>query len=56
MAKGTAFVCTECGTTHSKWAGRCDACGAWNTIVEDAGLTAGPAGKSLGKARGARSR
>ncbi len=52
MAKALAYVCSECGATHAKWAGRCDACGAWNTITEDAGLSAGPAAKSLGRARG----
>jgi DNA repair protein RadA/Sms len=28
-------VCSECGTTHAKWAGRCAGCGDWNTLVED---------------------
>jgi DNA repair protein RadA/Sms len=28
--------CTECATTHPKWAGRCPSCGAWNTLVEEA--------------------
>jgi DNA repair protein RadA/Sms len=27
--------CTECGTAHPKWSGRCSACGEWNTLVED---------------------
>jgi DNA repair protein RadA/Sms len=36
MAKAaTAFVCQACGGAHSKWSGRCDACGAWNTLVEE---------------------
>ncbi|MEX5729234.1 DNA repair protein RadA/Sms [Rhodovulum iodosum] len=53
MAKpALQFTCTACGAAHSKWAGRCDACGAWNTLVEEAPLTAGPAAKSLGAARG----
>ena len=30
------FVCQSCGTVHGKWAGRCDACGQWNTLVEEA--------------------
>ncbi len=35
MAKArTQFVCQNCGSTHSKWAGRCDNCGEWNTLVE----------------------
>jgi len=31
----TQFVCQSCGTVHAKWAGRCDACGEWNTLVEE---------------------
>ena len=30
----TFFYCTECGNETPKWAGRCPACGAWNTVVE----------------------
>ncbi|HCQ65055.1 MAG TPA: DNA repair protein RadA [Rhodobacteraceae bacterium] len=52
MAKAQAFTCTECGASHSKWSGRCDACGAWNSIVEDVPLSAGPASKSLGAMKG----
>jgi DNA repair protein RadA/Sms len=29
------FRCTECGAEQPKWAGRCDACGAWNTLAEE---------------------
>ncbi|NAZ35978.1 DNA repair protein RadA [Rubellimicrobium sp. CFH 75288] len=36
MARDRGFVCSECGAGHPKWSGRCDACGAWNTLVEDA--------------------
>ncbi len=36
MAKDkTLFVCQNCGQTYIKWAGRCSACGEWNTIVEE---------------------
>lgn len=36
MAKlKTKFVCQQCGTSYSKWAGRCDNCGQWNTLVEE---------------------
>ncbi|MEY4981796.1 MAG: hypothetical protein RIR62_62, partial [Pseudomonadota bacterium] len=41
-----AFTCTACGAVHRKWAGKCDACGAWNSIVEEAPLSSGP--KALG--------
>ena len=36
------FACTACGAVHSKWAGRCDACGAWNTLAEEGPALAGP--------------
>ena len=30
------YVCQNCGAAQPKWAGRCDACGEWNTMVEEA--------------------
>lgn len=40
MAKSTAqFVCQECGARHTKWAGRCNNCGAWNSLVEELPLS-----------------
>lgn len=33
--KTTRFVCQECGNVTGKWAGKCEACNAWNTIVEE---------------------
>ena len=51
MAKSASrFVCQACGAAHPKWAGRCDACGEWNTLVEEAG-EARPGGA---RARGSR--
>ncbi|HEY2162387.1 MAG TPA: ATPase domain-containing protein, partial [Gemmatimonadaceae bacterium] len=36
MAKTkTAYRCTDCGADHPKWQGRCEACGEWNTLVEE---------------------
>jgi DNA repair protein RadA/Sms len=53
MAKSqSSFTCNACGAVHKKWAGRCDGCGGWNTIVEEAPLTSGPSSKSLGATRG----
>jgi len=31
----SCFVCQSCGSVHSKWAGRCDSCGEWNSLVEE---------------------
>ena len=46
MAKAKSqFVCQSCGTVYSRWQGRCEGCGEWNTIVEeivDSGVGAGP--------------
>ena len=36
MAKRAAsFICQICGAVHSRWQGRCDSCGAWNSIAEE---------------------
>ncbi|MDA3928290.1 MAG: DNA repair protein RadA [Prolixibacteraceae bacterium] len=36
MAKTkTIYVCQQCGVTSPKWAGKCNSCGEWNTIVEE---------------------
>lgn len=29
-----AYVCGDCGADYPKWQGRCDGCGAWNTLAE----------------------
>ena len=34
MKAKTLFYCTECGNEMPKWQGKCPACGAWNTVVE----------------------
>ena len=31
----TRYVCQNCGAAYPKWAGRCDTCGEWNTLVEE---------------------
>ena len=40
------FTCTNCGASTRKWIGKCETCGAWNTLIEEAPLSAGP--KALG--------
>ena len=43
MAKQkTVFYCTACGNESPKWAGRCSACGAWNTMQEHIEKPASP--------------
>jgi DNA repair protein RadA/Sms len=31
----TTFFCQNCGTQAAKWAGKCNSCGEWNTLVEE---------------------
>ncbi|HEY4426784.1 MAG TPA: DNA repair protein RadA [Solirubrobacteraceae bacterium] len=35
MPRKTVHVCSDCGAQEAKWHGRCPACGAWNTLVEE---------------------
>jgi DNA repair protein RadA/Sms len=35
MKPKTVFACQECGAQSSKWLGRCNDCGAWNSLVEE---------------------
>lgn len=37
------FICQNCGSVHSRWAGKCDSCGEWNTLAEE-GLASGIGG------------
>jgi len=35
MAKSRSqFICQQCGASFSKWAGKCENCGEWNSLVE----------------------
>ncbi len=36
------YACQECGASYRKWTGRCEACGAWNAVVEEAPREAAP--------------
>src|SRR5262245_43010343 len=33
--RGPTFVCQNCGAVTGRWQGKCEACGEWNTIVEE---------------------
>ena len=57
MAKSaSSFVCQSCGSTASKWSGRCDNCGEWNTIIEEktSAPVSGAKGASLPKGKASR--
>ena len=44
----TQFVCQTCGNAQPKWSGKCEACGAWNSLVEST-VAASGFGKSKAK-------
>ena len=51
MAKPkTVYVCSQCGAEYPRWAGRCTACGEWNTIEEDVRVTVKPVGGAVRRA------
>jgi len=52
MARRTVnFVCQTCGSSHSRWQGKCDGCGEWNTLAEE-GAALPPAGPGKAARRG----
>lgn len=56
MAKArSSFYCTECGNETLKWQGKCPACGAWNTIVEQPAMEGKKKAASVSSGLGARS-
>ena len=52
MAKAPArFACQQCGAVHAKWTGRCEACGAWNSLIEELPRESLPKGLEAGGGR-----
>ena len=53
MARAASeYICNNCGNVTTKWSGKCEACGAWNTISEQASSSAPPVGRGAKKAKG----
>ena len=50
---GAIYACQSCGAVHSKWAGQCSACGAWNSLAEE--VVSRPPG-ALAPTRGSKAR
>ena len=49
MAKAKRnYVCQQCGGVSPRWQGQCDDCGSWNSLVEEAPVTAFAARHDLG--------
>ena len=43
------YICRECGAVYSKWMGKCEACGGWNTVEVEAAVAV--AGKRSSRGR-----
>ena len=51
MAKSTTiYTCQQCGATYSKWVGKCENCGAWNSLLESTPVSSGKS--AVAKSRG----
>lgn len=52
MAKARSkFVCQNCGAAYPKWSGRCENCGAWNSLLESAPESTGKSAVSRSTGR-----
>lgn len=50
MAKSkTTYVCQSCGSVYAQWAGKCEACGEWNSLQAEVTETGPPKGLGGGK-------
>ncbi|MDZ5448678.1 DNA repair protein RadA [Labrys sp. ZIDIC5] len=53
MAKRSpSFICQNCGATYNRWQGKCDACGEWNSIAEEASAIAAVPASQRPRGRG----
>ena len=51
-AKAPGYMCQACGAVQPKWSGRCDECGAWNSLAEESrALPAGASARRNSKGR-----
>jgi DNA repair protein RadA/Sms len=49
--RAPTFVCQNCGAAFSRWQGKCEACGEWNTLSEEGAERPSGPGRKPGKGR-----
>src|SRR5690349_18437395 len=49
--RNLTFVCQNCGAASSRWQGKCEACGEWNTLSEEGAERPSGPGRKPGKGR-----
>ena len=47
VKRKTSYICQNCGAVHTKWAGQCEQCQAWNQIIEEKPVESAIKGFSL---------
>jgi DNA repair protein RadA/Sms len=48
--RNLSFICQNCGAAAPRWQGKCEACGEWNSLVEEGAERPGP-GRKAGNGR-----
>src|SRR6516164_9092610 len=49
--RNLTFVCQNCGAAFSRWQGKCEACGEWNTLSEEGAERPSGPGRKPGRGR-----
>src|ERR1044071_3438706 len=49
--RSLTFICQNCGAAFSRWQGKCEACGEWNTLSEEGAERPTGPGRKPGKGR-----
>src|SRR3977135_596920 len=52
--RNLTYICQNCGGASTRWAGKCEAGGEWNSMVEEGDGTSGVAGRPAGPGRAPR--
>lgn len=47
-----SYVCQSCGAVQPRWAGKCDACGEWNSFAEESATPVRGSAAKAARARG----
>src|SRR6516165_11481226 len=52
MSRGNlSFICQNCGAAFTRWQGKCEACGEWNTLSEEGADRATNSGRRVSGGR-----
>ena len=49
--RSLSFICQNCGAAYTRWQGKCEACGEWNTLTQEGAERASGPGKAPRKGR-----